>query len=44
MKIKCFDPHICMKTQWLQTNKTQQYLGKENAWETGGVRDRFGVN
>jgi len=34
-----FDKHIYMKTQCSQTNKTQHYLGKEHAWEAGGVRD-----
>jgi len=33
-----------MKTKGLQTNKTQHYLGKENAKRVGGVRDRVGVN
>jgi len=46
LKIKCFDTHIYMKTQCSQTNKTQHYLGKENAWVAGEVRDRdtVGVN
>jgi len=33
-----------METDCLQTNKTQHYLGKENAWEAGGVGERVGVN
>jgi len=35
--------HTYMKTQHLHTNKTKQYLGKENAWEAGGVRYIVGV-
>jgi hypothetical protein len=31
LKIICFDRPINMKTQCLQTNKMQHYLGKENA-------------
>jgi len=30
--------HIYMKTQFLQTNKTQHYCGKENALGVGWVR------
>jgi len=33
LKIKCFGTHIYTKTQYLQTNNTQHYLGKENAQE-----------
>jgi hypothetical protein len=33
-----------MKTDCLQTNKTQHYLGKENALEAGGAGERFGDN
>jgi len=33
-----------MKTQCLQTNKTQHHLRKEIAQVAGGVRDRVGVN
>jgi len=44
LKIKCFDTHISMKTFCLQKNKTQHYLGKENAWGAGGVGERVGVN
>jgi len=44
LKIKCFDTAIYMKTQYLQTNKMQHYLGKENVWKAGGVRDRVGIN
>ncbi len=43
LKIKCFDTHIYMKTQCLETNKTQLYFGKENAWVKGGVWDKAGV-
>ncbi len=28
LKLKCFDTHIYMKTQCLQTNEMQHYLGK----------------
>ncbi len=42
--IKYFDTHIYMKTECLQTNKMQHYLGKENAWGMGGVGDRVYVN
>jgi len=38
LKNKCFDTHICMKTLCLQTNKTQHYCGKENAWGARWVR------
>jgi len=44
MKIISSDAHIYMKTQWLQTNKSQHYLGKENAQLAGGVGDRVGIN
>jgi len=44
MKIKCFYTHIYLKTECLQTNKTQHYLGKENALEAGGVGERVGIN
>ncbi len=44
LKIKCFYIHIYLKTDCLQTNKTQHYLGKENAWEAGGVGERVGIN
>jgi len=44
LKIKCFDTNIYMKTQCLQTNRIQYYLGKENTWVAGGVRDRVGIN
>ncbi len=43
LKNKCFDTHIYMKTQCLQTNKTQHYCGKENAWEAGWVRRRIAL-
>jgi len=43
LKTKCFDTHIYMKTQCLQTNNIQHYLGKENARVAGGVRDRVGI-
>jgi len=33
-----------MKTQCLQTNETQHYMGKENAGVAGEVRDRVGIN
>jgi len=36
LKNKCFDTLIYMKTHCLQTNKTQHYCGKENAWGTRG--------
>jgi len=36
LKIICFDTHIYMKTECLQTNET----GKENAREAGWVRER----
>jgi len=39
-KIKCLDTTIYMKTQYLQTNGTQHYLGKENAGVAGELRDR----
>jgi len=29
-----------MKMECLQTNETQQYWEKENAWEVGGERER----
>jgi len=38
LKNKCFDKHIFMKTQCLQTNETQHYCEKENAWGAGWVR------
>jgi hypothetical protein len=38
--IKCFDTTIYIKTQCLQTNGTQHYLGKENAGVAGELRDR----
>jgi len=38
LKIKCFDTRIYLKTKHLQADKTQHYLGKENAWVAGGVR------
>ncbi len=44
LKIKYFYTHIYMKTDCLQTNKMQHYLGKENAWEAGGVGERVSVN
>jgi len=44
LKIKCFYIHIYMKMDCLQTNMTEHYLGKENAWEAGGVWERVGVN
>jgi len=44
LKIKCFYTHIYMKTDCLQTNVMQHYLGKENDWEVGGVGERVGVN
>ncbi len=44
LKIKWQDAHLYMKTQCLQTDKTQHYLGKENTWGAGGVRDRVGIN
>jgi len=42
--VKCFNTHIYMKTQFLQTNKTRHYLWKENAWVEGGIRDGVGAN
>jgi len=36
--------HIHMKTDCLQANKMQHYLGKENAREAGGAGERVGVN
>jgi len=36
LKIKCFDTHIYMKTQCLQTNKTQHYLESEMLEKQGG--------
>jgi len=35
LKIKCLDTHIYLKTECLQTNKTQHLLGKENTWGVG---------
>jgi len=43
LKNKCFDTHIYMKTQCLQTNKMQHYCGKENAWEAGWVRKKVAL-
>ncbi len=43
LKIKWFDTHIYMKTQCLQTCKMQYYLGKENVWVAGGVRNRVDI-
>jgi len=43
LKIKCFDTDSYMKTQCLQTNKMQHYLGKENTWGMGGVWNRVDV-
>jgi len=44
LKIKCFETHIYMKTNWLQTNKIHHYIGNENAWGVGGVGERVGIN
>jgi len=44
LKIKCFETHIYVKTDCLQTNKMQQCLGKENTWGEGGVIERVGIN
>jgi len=43
LKHKCFDTHIYMKTQCLQTNKMQHYCGKESAWEVGWVWKRVAL-
>ncbi len=44
LNIKCFDAHIYMKKDCLQTNKMQHCLGKENAWGAGGEEERIGDN
>jgi hypothetical protein len=40
LKIKCSGTTIYMKTHCLQTNETQHYCRKENAWEVGLGRKR----
>ncbi len=40
LKNKCFETHIYMKTQCLQTNETQHCLGKESAWGVEGGVER----
>ncbi len=44
MMIKYFHAHIYIKTQCLQTNKTQYYLWEEKALVVGGISDRVGIN
>ena len=44
LKTKCFHTHVYMKTDCLQTNKMQHYLGKENYWEAVEVGERVGIN
>ena len=43
LKIKCFVTTIYMKIQCLQTNETQHYCRKENAWEVGRRRERVAL-
>jgi len=37
------DTTIYMKTQFFQTNETQNYCRKENAWEAGRERERVAL-
>jgi hypothetical protein len=43
LKNKCNHTAIYMKTQCLQTNETQNYLGKENALGAGGEVGRVAL-
>ncbi len=43
LKIKCLDTTIYMKTQCIQTNETQHYCRKENAWEAERGRERVAL-
>ncbi len=40
LKNKCFGTTIYMKTQCLQSNETQHFLGKESALGVGGGVER----
>jgi hypothetical protein len=43
LKIKCNCTAIDMKTQCVQTNESQHYLGKENALEARGGVERVAL-